>query len=145
MSLDRSPSPMRDGGWSTPGLTENYNSANGRSRGPSPAKKTYGELNGDHGVTWARAQANSARFKPEKQGFFNRHIRKMSQGLPIWGSGGQDDRYAEKEKLQRGRLGRGSWKDVPRILGRLAWRMRGRAAIALLFVIAVVVFYASRE
>ena len=107
MSLDRSPSPRRAGGWSSPGLSTPVEEAGGsRSRGVSP-RKAYGELNGGRGVSWANAKAGSARvngypsYKSQNQGFFGRHMRKLSTGLPQYFTGGQDERYAEKEKLGR--------------------------------------------
>jgi mannan polymerase II complex MNN10 subunit len=154
MSLDRSPSPRRGGGWSSPGLTSPYDSSSPRSR--SPAKK-YGELNGGAGVTWASAKANSARVngypsyvQSQNQGFFGRHYRKLSQSLPYFTHGGQEDRFAEKEKLGRGRAGGGSgwgrwsWREVPRRVGLLLSRRRKYFALLLVLVLGVLAWFRER-
>jgi len=39
------------------------------------------------------------------EGFFSRHLRRVSSGLTPFYRGSEVDRYAEKEKLGRGRLG----------------------------------------
>ncbi|EME88277.1 glycosyltransferase family 34 protein [Pseudocercospora fijiensis CIRAD86] len=108
MSLDRSPSPRRDGGWSSPGLTTPDGEINGkRLRGASPSASSG--MNGGHDVTWASAKQRSARisgypsYQSTNQGFFGRFKRKLSMSLP-YAYGGQDGRFAEKEKLGRGRL-----------------------------------------
>lgn len=136
MSLDRSPSPQRDGGWSSPGLTTPFEDPrSGRLRSASPS------MNGGHGVTWASAKANSERvngyprYQSQNQGFFNR-VRKMSMSLPLFAHGGQEDRYAEKEKLGRWRPGREggrmAWGDFPRRIGLLLSRRRKYMALLIL-------------
>lgn len=138
MSLSRSPSPSRGGGWASPGLTTPYNSS---SRQPSP-NRVYANGSANN-VTWATAQARSAEvrgypaFEPRRQGFA-RHFQ-----LPYFGSSG----YADKEKLGRGRWsGGGSMraKDIPAFLGRIVWRLRARLAIVLGMVLLVILFYATR-
>lgn len=135
MSLDHSPSPQRDGGWSSPGLTTPFEDTKGaRIRGVSP------NMNGGHGVTWASAKANSERvngyprYQSQNQGFFSR-VRKMSMSLPLFAHGGQEDRYAEKEKLGRGRQGRDggrmAWSDFPRRIGLLLSRRRKYLALLI--------------
>lgn len=156
MSLDRSPSPRAGGGWSSPGLTTTPPSepsgANGRLRGASPGKK-YGELSSGH-VTWDSAKASSARvnkypsYQSQNQGFFARHMRRISSGLPYFAHGGQEDRYAEKEKLNRGRTpGRidlkslkdvGFWKELPRRMGLMLSRRRKYVALILLLILSIV-------
>ena len=161
MSLDRSPSPRHGGGWSSPGLTatppNESSTTNGRLRGPSPSKK-YGELGGggsEH-VTWEGAKANSARvngyprYQSQNQGFFARHMRRISSGLPYFTHGGQEDRYAEKEKLGRGRIpGRldwrsvkdvNFWKELPRRIGLLLSRRRKYVTLILLVVMSIFLF-----
>ena len=128
MSLDRSPSPQRDGGWSSPGLTVPMDELNG-------SRPRYGDVNGGAGVTWASAKANSARvngypsYRSQNQGFFDRHMRKISSSLPnlpYFSNYWQEDRYAEKEKLGRGRpaLDPSQWKDLPKHFGLLMSRRR---------------------
>ncbi|KAI7537703.1 hypothetical protein KC343_g18009, partial [Hortaea werneckii] len=116
MSLDHSPSPQRGGGWSSPGLTTPYEDVNpgsgAVSRSRSPAVKSFGDLNGGApggatasvagagagGVTWASAKSASARvngyprYQSQNEGFFTRHYRKISEGLPYFAHGGQEDR-----------------------------------------------------
>jgi len=163
MSLDRSPSRERGGGgWSSPGLTTPYDDSNGRAR--SPANRKYADSNGGggmsnggsaHGVTWATAKANSERvngypsYQSQNQGFFGRHYRQLSQGLPYFMHGGQEDRYAEKEKLGRGRSagGRGGsgWADLPRRLALLISRRRKYVALVLILLLAVLSWFHKRE
>lgn len=149
MSLDRSPSPHRDGGWSSPGLNTPYEDSNGRARSPG---KRYGDLNGGGGpgVTWASAKANSARvngypsYQSQNQGFFARHYRKMSEGLPSFAHGGQEDRYAEKEKLGRGRSGGMSFRELPRRVGLLLSRRRKHVALFMVLLFAVLLWFQKR-
>ncbi|KAI4153800.1 MAG: hypothetical protein LQ340_002096, partial [Diploschistes diacapsis] len=111
MSLSRSPSPRAGGGFSSPGLTSDFNSMGGRS---SP-RKTYPDLytnagaaSGSGNVTWASAKAKSDEvngypsFSTQKTGFFSRHARKISSSLPRFNIGGRRD-FSEREKLGRGR------------------------------------------
>lgn len=150
MSLDRSPSPRRGGGWSSPGLSTPVEEA--RSRGASP-RKAYGELNGGRGVTWATAKAGSARvngypsYQSQNQGFFGRHMRRISSGLPQYFVGGQDDRYAEKEKLGRGRSsGRtAGWQELPRRLALLVSRRRKQVALLIIAILAVMMWFSKRK
>lgn len=135
MSLDRSPSRER-GGWSSPGLTTPYEEANGNS---------YGDMNGRHGVTWAKARASSARVQgSQSQGFLSRHYRNISESLPYFAHGGQEDRFAEKEKLGRGRSGRMSLKELPRRLGLLLSRRRRPVAGFLLMVVILLMWFSKR-
>jgi hypothetical protein len=152
MSLSRSPSPRRDGGWSSPGLTTPFDETNGRSRSP---RKPYGGINGgpQGGVTWASAKANSARvngypsYQSQNQGFFSRHMRNLSESLPYFAHGGQEDRLAEKEKAGRGRhAGLGSsWADVPRRIGLLLSRRRKYGAMLVLAVLAILLWFSKRK
>lgn len=128
MSLSRSPSPQSGGGWSSPGLTTPYD---GTSRRASPARPyANGSANN---VTWATAQARSAQvraFTPGNQGF-SRHFRKFSNKLPYFNA--RD--YSEKEKLGRGRPSASNPYELLAFVGRVAWRVRQRFAIALLFLL----------
>jgi mannan polymerase II complex MNN10 subunit len=143
MSLSRSPSPQRAGGWSSPGLTTPYNST---SRTASPAR-SYANGSANN-VTWATAQARSAEirgypsFSPRNQGF-SRHFRRLSTKLPYFGSGD----YSDKEKLGRGRLsgpGAGRLNGIMARIGRSIWRLRARFAIVLLIVLFYVLFWVTR-
>lgn len=177
MSLDRSPSPSPRGGWSSPGLTTPFSSSDtmtshSRSHTSSPAgaRKHYGDLhsgaNGNGGLSWATAKAKSARvngYVPSfdsheggsgGQGFFAKHARRLSEALPMWSHGGQEDRFAEKEKLGRGRSsGRagwfggsgGGWKDLPRRIARMVGRRRRYVGLALIAILAVLVWFQKRK
>ena len=149
MSLSRSPSPSRGGGWSSPGLTTPYDNLSGRA---SP-RKGYGELKMNGGVdssnvNWATAKARSDEvkgypsFSTRNNGFFSRHARQISRSLPSFVRG------AEKEKLGRGRWYPNSGSKTGRILGflgRSIWRMRLRLLVTLSFLLAVIVFYVTRK
>ena len=154
MSLSRSPSPRGGGGWSSPGLTSPYDSVSGKS---SP-RKTFGDVSmngsasGDN-VTWASAKARSEevngypKFSTRNNGFFSRHARKISTSLPSFGMGGRRD-FADKEKLGRGRWPRISGSRTGRFLtylGRIIWRLRLRLGIVLALLLAIILFYVTRE
>ena len=157
MSLDRSPSPKPDGGWSSPGLAvvdDQMNGGASRSRGPSPAKR-YGDLNGGHSsVSWASAKERSARvngypsYQSQNTGFFSRHMRRLSESLPYFAHGGQEDRIAEKERLHRVRGGgqaRVSWKEMPRRIGLLISRRRKYVALMVILLVALLVWFHKRK
>ncbi len=156
MSLSRSPSPTRGGGWASPGLTSPYENVSGKS---SP-RKPYGEIqmnglasaNGEN-VTWASAKARSEEingypsFSTRNNGFFSRHARKISTSLPTFSLGGRKD-FADKEKLGRGRWPPIAGNRTVRYLqrtGRVAWRFRLRLGIILGLLLAYILFYATRE
>jgi len=156
MSLSRSPSPRRGGGWSSPGLTSPFDNVSGKS---SP-RKTYGDvqMNGSAGasgdsVTWASAKARSEEvngypsFSTRNNGFFSRHARKISTSLPTFSMGGRRD-FSDKEKLGRGRWPPIQGSRTGRFLtytGRIIWRLRLRLGIVLSLILAVILFYATRE
>ena len=141
MSLDRSPSRER-GGWSSPGLSTPYENE----------AQYNGDLNGGngsgHSVTWAKARAKSARVQSQEQhpGFIAKHYRRLSESLPYFAHGGQEDRFAEKEKLGRGRANGGmGWSEVPRRMALLASRRRKYLALMLLVLFAVLVWFNERR
>ena len=154
MSLSRSPSPRRGGGWSSPGLTSPYDSVSGKS---SP-RKTYSDLqlNGSassDNVTWASAKARSEEvngypsFSTRNQGFFSRHARKISTSLPTFNMGGRRN-FSDKEKLGRGRwspINNGRAGRFLTYMGRLIWRLRLRLGIVFGLMLAIILFYVTRE
>lgn len=153
MSLSRSPSPNRGGGWSSPGLTTPFDNVSGRS---SPRKPYGGEFpfsaNGgasSSNVTWASAQAKSDEingypsFSTRNNGFFSRNARRLSHSLPSFTRGQKT--YAEKEKLGRGRYNEGRIRRVLAHIGMIIWRMRLRFVVVLGFLLAVILFYVTRE
>lgn len=155
MSLDRSPSRRHDGGWESPGLTAPYDQVNGgRLRSVSPVAGA-GPGPGAHNVTWASAKANSEkvnggypRYQSRNQGWFSR-VRKMSVSLPLFAHGGQEDRFAEKEKLGRGRTAKDdlhmNWRDIPKRFGLLMSRKRKILAACILCVLALLWFFSDGE
>ena len=151
MSLSRSPSPRRGGGWSSPGLTTPYDSVSGRSS-PRPGYTEYplnGDLHGNH-VTWASAKARSDEvngypsFSTKNNGFFSRQARQINRKLPSFNLGGRKD-YAEKEKLQRGRWSPSYGSRIAPYLGRTIWRWRLRLLLAFGLVMSIVLFYVTRR
>lgn len=151
MSLSRSPSPRRGGGWASPGLTTPYDSISGRSS-PRPGNTEFPFSGGanHNNVTWASAKARSEEvngypsFSTQNNGFFSRHARQISRRLPSFNLGGRRD-YAEKEKLGRGRLPFGRGGRIAPYLGRIIWRLRLRIMLALGFIMAIILFYVTRE
>jgi mannan polymerase II complex MNN10 subunit len=135
MSLSRSPSPHRGGGWSGPGLAT-PSSGTARRQSPMRGSATGGVGN----VRWTPAQNRpsdkSSSFAPLSQGF-GRHFRRVSGKLPIFSS--RD--YSHKEKLGRGRWGMAgrslTSKDILPFLGRTIWKMR----LQLLMVTAIILFF----
>lgn len=154
MSLSRSPSPRRGGGWSSPGLTSPYDNVSGKS---SP-RKTYPDvqMNGAAGSDdkkWASAKARSEEingypsFSTRNQGFFSRHARKISTSLPTFSMGGRRD-FSDREKLGRGRWPPMNGSRTGRFLstlGRILWRLRLRLGIVLGLILAIILFYATRK
>ena len=150
MSLSRSPSPQPSGGWSTPGLSS-------PRRHNSRSPKSYNNLNSGHQVTWASAQARSAHVngsatKPSGYGlgFIGRHVRSISASLPTFNNynGNDSDRYAEKEKLGRGRWIPGDSASLGGIVNRLArmvWRLRSRLFPVLALCFIILILLSSRE
>ena len=154
MSLSRSPSPRRGGGWSSPGLTNQFDHISGRST----PRKGYGELhmNGvisGNNVTWASAKAKSEEingypsFSTRSNGFIARNARKLSNSLPRLNLTGRKD-YADKEKLGRGRWNPSNGSKLGRLqtyFGRAARRMRLRFMLVVAFLLATLLFYVTRE
>ena len=143
MSLSRSPSPNRGGGWSSPGLTTNFDNLSGRST----PRKGYGEIQMNGGmsssdVSWSTAKARSDRVNGYPDGFFTRHARQISKGLPSFVKG------SEKEKLGRGRWYPNNGSRTGRtlgFLGRSIWRLRLRLLVVFSFILAIILFYVTRK
>ncbi len=143
MSLSRSPSPQPGGGWSSPGLHPD------KSRSGSPTK-SYCQLNGTpRGVTWASAQARSAKvsgypaFSTRNQGFLQKHLRSLSWTLPQFNPGPVGKDYSDKEKL-----GRGRWPKLENLLAvlwRTIWRWRKRLSILAIIIMSIVLFFVTRK
>ncbi|KAI0486267.1 galactosyl transferase GMA12/MNN10 family-domain-containing protein [Xylaria cf. heliscus] len=138
MSLSRSPSPIPGGGWSSPGL----DITSGRS---SPAKMTFsGSNNG--AVSWESARMKSRgvtgypSFSTQNQGFFTRHMRRISSSLPSF-SAKKDAGYTEKDKYRPAQ-----WK-IPLVgraldfVARMNRKWKIRAMIAILLLACYTLFY----
>lgn len=152
MSLSRSPSPRRGGGWASPGLTTPYDSVSGRST-PRPGYTEFpfnGGSSSYNNVTWASAKAKSEEvngypsFSTQNNGFFSRHARQISRRLPSFNLGGRKD-YAEKEKLGRGRWSSGHGSRIAPFVGRTLWRWRLRIMLVFALIMAVILFYVTRK
>ncbi|KAI9686130.1 MAG: alpha-1,6-mannosyltransferase [Bogoriella megaspora] len=155
MSLSRSPSPRPDGGWSTPGLSSNYDAASSAGNSPRLHGSGVDYINGGadgsaSNVTWGSAQARSAGVKgasssQSKNRGWSRQFRRLSQSLPRF-SHQSSTHYAEKEKLGRGRWkteNGGKMQNIGRMMGRTIWKARLRFALLLGFLLFVILFYAT--
>lgn len=150
MSLSRSPSPRPGGGWASPGLTSQYANLSGRS---SPAVKSpLGPASAAaNPVTWESAKAKTEgvngypSFSTQHNGFFQRHMRTISNSLPIF-TVGAGKSYAEKEKL-----GRGRWmpRDGSRLgkirnaVAKSSRKTRLRVLLVLGLMLAYILFYST--
>ncbi|PBP23904.1 galactosyl transferase GMA12/MNN10 family protein [Diplocarpon rosae] len=148
MSLSRTPSPTTGGGWASPGLSSPFADINART---SPAHSYRGANGAASSVTWESAKAKSdgvhgyPAFSTQNNGFFNRHIRSISNSLPSF-SLGLEKSYAEKEKLGRGRwmprdgskLGR-----LMNVVSRTSRKSRIRLLMVLALITAVILFYTT--
>lgn len=143
MSLSRSPSPGPGGGWSSPGLNIN---TSGRS---SPATAFSGP-NGNQ-VMWESTRVKNIgksgypAFSTQNQGFFTRHMRRISSSLPRFKS---NTHYAEKEKLQRGQWSAAQpgsvYGRVRNILGRIGRKAKLRIFVGFLLFLAICLLHQSR-
>lgn len=145
MSLSRSPSPRRAGGWASPGLSADI--SHGKVRAASPnITSINGSADGSSGgPTWASAKQRSARvehggypkYESQNNGMWRRFRRTISMSLPI----------DEQEKLG-GRGSSGSlrslwtsdWRDLPRRLLNVLSRRRKWLAV-LITIIALLTLW----
>ena len=145
MSLDRSPSPQTGGGWSSPGLTTGNNTRNGK-RTPSP--RAQFDFNA-HEATWVTAQARSGEvkgFQPRTRAapWIPYGLRNLSLPLPRFDTKLGGTRYADKEKLNRGRLPRNNWERIQMLVAvfkRAAWRLRAQLVVLFAILMLVTLFY----
>ena len=135
MSLSRSPSPRAEGGWSSPGLTT---FADGTD-------KTRQSNSSGNNVTWAGAKKKSGLVNgghlpfTKSNGFFNRHMRSLSNSLPRFNMGG-DYSYAEKEKLGRGRWSAKDGSIISRIRNRVIQCSR-QSRLRFMIILGLVLFF----
>ena len=146
MSTPSTPSSHLGEAWSP---EANGPEQGGSSGGSSPAVG-YAHANGrSKTVTWSAAGANGGVSYPAKQpGFIGRHYRKLSGSLPRFRSWGNGRDFAQKEKLGRGRWlsANGNMRrNLTSIGARILRRMRLRFVVILAFLLAVFLFYVTRE
>ncbi|KND95376.1 putative alpha-1,6-mannosyltransferase MNN10, partial [Tolypocladium ophioglossoides CBS 100239] len=142
MSLSRSPSPVPGGGgWSSPGLNINNSGRN------SPAVVGGGPVHWESTAKMRHLGPNGyPSFSTHNQGFFTRHMRRISSSLPRFNNSNSDSRYAEKEKL-----GRGQWsgRNIPlvgrirSVFGRMGRKLKLRLLLASMALLCVYIFYHS--
>lgn len=141
MSLSRSPSPVPGGGWSSPGLNINSgrsspsNNANSRPVAWESSKMRNGTPNG------------RASYTSQNQGFFTRHMRRISNSLPQFHPD-THSRYAGKEQFG---LRRSYTDNIPllgrakSIFARMGRKMKFRLLIAAILFFCILAFYNSRK
>lgn len=142
MSLSRSPSPVPGGGWSSPGL--NINS--GRS---SPAN-----VPSSNTASWESAKMRHIgsngypSFSTHNQGFFTRHMRRISSSLPRFNASHSDPRFGAKGKLSGSQWPGQNLPLVGRIrtiFGRMGRKLKIRIAICLVLLLCLYIFNHSRK
>jgi mannan polymerase II complex MNN10 subunit len=153
MSLSRSPSPSAEGGWSSPGLTQQPYLDHSRS--PSPKPNFRGGSSSGTGVSWEGARKKSQivnggypAFSTQSNGFFTRHMRSISSSLPKFNITSYDHNYAEKEKLGRGRWSVNQNTKIGRTLNFIVQtfqRYRIRSIILLTLIFATILFWVTRK
>lgn len=138
MSLSRSPSPVPGGGWSSPGLNMN----SGRT---SPANA------GGSSVSWESAKmrkhgANGyPSFSTQNQGFFTRHMRRISSSLPRFNSG-IGNTHAEREKYEReGYNAAASGGRIRSFFARVNRRLKWKILLPLIIFCTIVIYYGTRK
>lgn len=142
MPLSRSPSPIPGGGWSSPGL--NINSS-GQS---SPAVASFSGPNGGN-VTWESARLKSQgvsgypSFSTQNQGFFTRHMRRISRSLPTFRV--SPDQYGEKEKQVRSKWNAPMLDRVRGIAARIGRKWKIRMVMAAVILFCYLLFWLTRK
>ncbi|PFH58662.1 hypothetical protein XA68_13408 [Ophiocordyceps unilateralis] len=135
MSLSRSPSPVPGAGWSSPGLD--------MSSGKSSPANTGGPWQSSR--TRHLALKGYPSFSTHNQGFFSRHMRRLSSGLPLFNSG-SDACRSEKDKSGNGRW---SARNIPlvwrlrSVLGRMGRKLKLRLLVALIVLACMLAVYNS--
>ena len=151
MPLSQSPSPVKGGGWHSPGLTAPQRSSRKHSRSPS-RRRAHFETSAN-GIKWESAKARTVHVKGYAvqarldQGFFRRNFLRLSSSLPRFYPL-QEKEYEEKEKLGRGRIpssALGNVRNFTVVLSRQIWRLRKRLMILLCFALLYILFYITRR
>ncbi|KAK1843770.1 golgi mannosyltransferase complex subunit [Colletotrichum chrysophilum] len=143
MSLSRSPSPIPGGGWASPGLTIN-------TSGRTTPSKGFSASNGAS-TPWDTAKMRSPSgmngypsFSTQNQGFFTRHMRRISSSLPRFNN---QTPYAEKEKLGRPQWGAQKVPLTGRIrsvFARMGRKMKVRLLLLFILLLSITIFYTTR-
>lgn len=143
MTVSRSPSPAPGGGWSSPGLTLN---ASGRS---SPTTAFPGA---SHANLWESSRNKSIggrgypAFETQNQGFFQRHMRRISSSLPRFNAG---IHHAEKEKLQKGQWtpsqSNSLYARLRSMAARIGRKSKIRLLLGFLLLLMIWLLYLSRR
>ncbi len=92
----------------------------------------------------AASAAGYPSFSTKNQGFFGRHMRRLSSSLPRFSS---SPHYADKEKLGRGRWSVHNMPLVGRVRGlvaRTSRKMKIRLLVLLGILLSIIIFYNSR-
>ena len=142
MSLSRSPSPVPGGGWASPGL----NTHSGRTS-PSHASGNAGGWESVKARNLGAHGNGYPSFSTQNQGFFTRHMRRISSSLPRFNNQA-DERDAEREKKGRRRWPGQNMPLVGRIrsiFGRMGRKLKIRLLIGFILLLCVFIFYHSRE
>lgn len=147
MSLSRSPSPRRGGGWSTPGLGDDSDHG-------TPRRRDYGNLNGStpNDTAWAAAKAKSTQiqntpsFTTRNEGFFSRQKRKISATLPRFNSFNSNRKDWNAEKLGRGRwrpAGSGKWSSLKTLVGNILRKFKVLIVMIIFMILGTVLWSKS--
>ena len=86
-------------------------------------------------------------FSTHNQGFFSRHMRRISSSLPRFGPTA-DSHYVDKDKFGRGRWPGQNLPLVGRVIsifGRMGRKMKIRLLIGFIVFLCIYIFYHSRE
>lgn len=146
MSQSRSGSPREDGGWSNPGLSVQYGDSSGRS---SPANGVR-QANGGQGWEGPRKKAalNGGAYPSQKNGFFKKHYRTISESLPSFSLLSEEDKIGIKEKPAKRRRCIPARSKLGRRVYALAnfYQRHKKAALTLLTCIILwILFWTTRK
>jgi mannan polymerase II complex MNN10 subunit len=148
MSLDRSPSPRDVGGWSSPGLTPLADGSGRYSLDDFPGASTNGI-----DIAWSAVKKKNemvnghSAYKSRNGGFFNRHMRSLSNSLPRFNISG-DYNYTEKEKLGRGRWTSRDGTIMSRLknlIGNFTRKLKLRYVFIIAIIFSYILFYSTRK
>jgi mannan polymerase II complex MNN10 subunit len=85
-------------------------------------------------------------FSTQNQGFFTRHMRRISSSLPRFNSG-TGNTYAEREKFERGGYSQNptSGGRIRSFFARIGRRLKWRILLPLIIFCTIVVYYGTRK